>query len=305
MKVSVVIGSRNRPETLCRCLESVLKQDYPDFEVLVLDDASDEVDLCQVIRERFDDPRLRCLRSDVQLGVAGGRNRLAAAAKGEVICFIDDDAYFENNSAIGEFVNVFLSDEKVGIVAVKVINHRQNKTELLVPIPRIWRLLKKGLLDRPQFVSYYVGTCHAIRREVFQKCGMYSDELMFGEEELDLSYRVVAAGYRIYYEPSIIVHHYPGSSVLAKGKQGEARELYHHVKNRFYLAYRYLPARYIPFYLSIWLARYFLQATKRKALGSFLAGICEGICQLSKQKRTPIDQEAVLYLRKHYGRLWY
>ena len=305
MKVSVLIGSRNRPHVLSRCLESVLSQDYSDFEVLVLDDASDEVDLCRALMERFNDPRLRCLRSDIQLGVAGGRNRLMSEATGDILCIIDDDAYFEDSSAISHFVKAFCSDESIGIVACKVVDHRRGNSNLLVPFPRRWRQRKPDIVERAQYVSYYLGGCHAIRREVIERCGMYATELMFGEEELDLSYRVVAAGYRIYYEPAIVVHHYPQASVLAKDKQGDAKELYYHIQNRFYLAYKYLPLRYVPVYLGIWLGQYLVKAVQNRTPGAFFVGIRDGILRLKKYRRTPLDEQAQRYLREHYGRLWY
>jgi len=305
MKVSVLIGSRNRPHVLSRCLESVLSQDYSDFEVLVLDDASDQVDLCQALAERFNDPRLRCLRSDVQLGVSGGRNRLMSEATGDILCIIDDDAYFEDSGAITRFVNIFRSDKSIGIVACKVVDHRRGNTDLLVPFSRRWRRRRPDIVERAQYVSYYLGTCHAIRREVLERCGVYTPELMFGEEELDLSYRVIAAGYRIYYEPAIVVHHYPQASVFAKGKQGGAKELYYHIQNRFYLAYRYLPLRYMPVYLSIWLGQYLVKTIQTRTLGAFFAGIRDGILRLKKYQRTPLDEKAQRYLKEHYGRLWY
>jgi len=305
MRVSVLIGSRNRSDVLFKCLENVLSQDYSDFEVLVLDDASDEVDLCRVLRQRFNNPRLRCLRSDIQLGVAGGRNRLMAEATGDILCVIDDDAYFEDSNAISRFVKIFCSDESIGIVACKVIDHPGENDDFLVPFPRRWRQRKPDIVERAQYVSYYIGTCHAIRREIIERCGMYSAELIFGEEELDLSYRVIAAGCRIYYEPAIVVHHYPQASVLAKGKQGDAKELYYHIQNRFYLAYRYLPLRYVPVYLGIWLGQYLVKALRNRTLGAFFAGIRDGILRLKKYQRTPLDEKAQRYLREHYGRLWY
>lgn len=190
MRVSVLIGSRNRIEVLIRCLKSVLAQSYPDFEVLVLDDASDEP-FCQALTDYFKDPRLKCLRSGVQLGVAGGRNRLMKEATGDILCIIDDDAIFEDSSALTRFVNAFSMDEKIGIVACKVIDHRPNGIDLCVPFPKRWRRRRPNITEQVQFVSYYLGGCHAIRKRVLELCGMYTDDLVFGEEELDLSYRVL------------------------------------------------------------------------------------------------------------------
>lgn len=305
MKVSVLIGSRNRPNVLFRCLDSILSQDYPDFEVLVLDDASDQVDLCQVLRKQFSDSHMRCLRSDVQLGVAGGRNRLMVEATGDILCFIDDDAYFESSNAVARFVDVFQSNEKIGIVASKVEDHRQDCNDLLVPFSKRWRKRRPNITEQAQDVSYYLGTCHAIRREVLEQCGMYAEGLMYGGEELDLSYRVIDAGYRIYYEPTIVAIHHPQPSVIAKGKQGAAKELYYQIQNRLYLAYKYLPARYVPIYLGVWLTRCFIWSVRKRDLHAFFAGVHDGILRLRMHQRTPINPQAQSYLKRHYGRLWY
>jgi glycosyltransferase involved in cell wall biosynthesis len=90
-RISVLIGTRNRPEVLKRCLRSVLGQDYVNFEVLVLDDASDSCRVCDSIQE-LADPRLRCFRASDPLGVAGGRNRLMELAEGNMFFVMDDDA---------------------------------------------------------------------------------------------------------------------------------------------------------------------------------------------------------------------
>jgi len=305
MKVSVLIGSRNRLHVLSRCLESVLSQDYSDFEVLVLDDASDQIDLCQALKKHLSDSRLRCLRSNIQLGVAGGRNLLMREAKGSILCVIDDDAYFEGHDSIKRFVDIFCSNTRIGIVACKVVDHRGNKTDLVVPFPRSWRRRKPEITEVAQYVSYYLGTCHAIRREVLDRCGLYADDIMYGGEELDLSYRVVNAGYYIYYEPSIVVHHYPQSSAIMAGERGVAKELYHSIQNRLYLAYRYLPRRYTPFYLMFWLGYYFGTALRNGHLKFFIKGLYDGIRRLRKYQRNPLSPEAERYIQEHYGRLWY
>ena len=307
MRVSVLIGSRNRLGVLIRCLQSVLHQDYSDFEVLVLDDASDEVDLCRVLMDHFKDPRLRCLRSNTHLGVAGSRNLLTRMATGEVFCFIDDDAFFESSNALTRFVKSFSIHKSIGIVACKVVNHCGNNSNLLVPFSKRWLRRKPDLIGKGQFVSYYLGTCHAIKREVFERCGPYKDDMMFGGEELDLSYRAINAGYYVYYEPSIVVHHYPQTSVVGAGdrKKKESKELYYSIRNRYYLAYRYLPLRYIPSYLIVWTSYYFWEALRGGYLRAFFHGLWAGIQQFRENHRDALSNQAQSYLRGHYGRLWY
>lgn len=307
MKVSVLINSRNRLQSLSQCLKSVFSQNYPDYEIIVLDDASDGVDLCKVLSKAFKCPYLHCFRSDTQLGVAGSRNLLMRLATGEVFCFIDDDAYFESPDALTRFVKAFIMHKDIGIVACKVINYYGNNTNLLVPFSQRWRRRKPDLMEKGQFVSYYIGCCHAIKREVFARCGPYKDDMIFGGEELDLSYRAISAGYYIYYEPSIIVHHYPQTSVVGSGdqKKKESNELYYSLRNRYYLAYRYLPLRCIPSYLTVWTGYYLWKALRLGHLRAFFHGLWDGIQQFGKNHRSALNNQTQSYLRKHYGRLWY
>ena len=112
--LSVLICTRDRPKALLRCLESVLAQDYPNLEVLVLDDCSARYDICALLGKHSNNHLLTCFHSERQLGIAEGRNFLIQHARGEVCVIIDDDTtladpqcltriigYFKNNTIEG------------------------------------------------------------------------------------------------------------------------------------------------------------------------------------------------------------
>ncbi len=91
MKVSVIIGSRNRIETLLKFLPWTLAQDYPDFEVLILDDASDQPYTSQISPTLLNHPYIKWFRSETPLGVGGGRNYLMQHAARTAIARIQPD----------------------------------------------------------------------------------------------------------------------------------------------------------------------------------------------------------------------
>jgi GT2 family glycosyltransferase len=303
VKVSILIGTRNRYEPLLSCLDSVLTQSFSDIEILILDDYSSDFLVEEKVREKYIDPRLKFFRSSQVLGVAAGRNFLMKQAEGDVFCVIDDDALMEHSRCIQDIVEYFVSQPQAGILALKVIDYGFEKTDLLVPFSRHWRKKAPHLPETKQVVSYYLGGFHAIRREVIQRCGDYYSGLVFGEEEMDLAYRVVEAGFEIHYLPHVTAHHFPGQSVIGTKKNGT--ELFHHVRNRFYLAYKYLPSICIPVYLSIWLFVLGYIALKKRAIGDYLKGILAGISQCWHIPRTPLSREAIGYLKRHYGRILY
>ncbi len=91
---SVVIPLYNKEKYIGKTLESVLLQDFTDFEVVLVDDGS--TDNGSDIAKGFDDPRIRILRQE-NLGVSSARNRGIREAKGDFIAFLDaDDEWMEN-----------------------------------------------------------------------------------------------------------------------------------------------------------------------------------------------------------------
>jgi glycosyltransferase involved in cell wall biosynthesis len=87
--VSVVIPTYNRPQFVRGAVRSVLAQTFLDFELIVIDNGSVD-DTSNVIRS-FDDPRVRCVRIEINNGVSPARNRGIELARGEFIAFLDDD----------------------------------------------------------------------------------------------------------------------------------------------------------------------------------------------------------------------
>lgn len=300
--VSVLIGTRNRPHALSRCLESVLVQDYPDFEIVILDDGSEQ-NIAALVGERFPDPRIRWLRSERRLGVAGGRNRLIEDAQGSILVSIDDDAILGDSSSISHIVEHFRSMPQVGVLAFKIVTHLQNSTELWLPFSR--RNLQKHpqFSDRPRLVSYYIGTGHAIRREVFNRCGLYQDDLVYYGEDLELSYRVIQSGIPILYAPDLVLDHFPEPSALKP--QGEREEMRFAVCNRIWMAWKHLPQRYLWPHLAIWLTFYGVTALRRRQLRQFWQGACVGFVGLRRLQRQVLNKEAIAYLKVNFGRLWY
>jgi GT2 family glycosyltransferase len=287
-------------------LQSVLSQEQIPFDVIVLDDASSKCQLEAVVGPQFSDDRLHFLRSEAPLGVARGRNFLMARATGDVFVIIDDDAYFASKDALSCIVEIFRSYPQAGIIACKIVNYRAGgKRQLQLPFSQRVRQKRPAVIRNFGKVSYFIGCGHAVHRTVIATCGPYSEALTYGEEELELSFRAIEAGFSIYYLPQVVVKHFPEPSVVARPQNIKHAELYYHTHNRFYLAYRYLPWKYVPVHLSIWLLRYGVGAIKTGGITEVLAGIRDGLQTVKRTERTPLRPQAVKYLQTNYGRLWY
>ena len=302
-QVSVLVATRNRHESLARCVESVVSQSHPSWELVVLDDASKEP-VQPALAGRVQGARVRWLRSETPSGVAGARNTLIAAAAADLLVFLDDDAWFEDGAALERVAAHFAHDRQLGILAFRITLRGEEEGELQAPFSRRVRQRDPGLEQSVVDASYFVGAGHAIRREVFERCGEYQAGFVYGLEELDLSYAAVREGFHIRYAGDVRVSHAPGRPVLG-GTGVRSDELYHQVRNRIRVAYRNLPARYVAPHIAAWLAIYGVQAVKRRAPSAYLRGLADGLRGLRGAERRPLDARAVGYLRRNYGRLWY
>lgn len=300
MKISVLIGTRNRTEALLRCLGSVAAQRQPPHEVIVLDDASDQFRTADVLAANGVSARV--IRSETQLGVGPGRNRLLREATGDAFLFLDDDAYLEDRGFVDRLAAELSARPRAGILAARIVDHKGSETRLLLPFPRQARAKDPTIADRAQRVSYFLGGGHAIRREAFERTGGYDESFVWGEEELDLSYRAINAGLEIHYVPELVVHHRAEPPVLRSSGQRNT-ELFHHVRNRIILARKYLPIPYLAPYLSVWLARYAAAAVRNAEPGSIPRGVVEGL--RASVARETLTEAALGYLRNNHGRLWY
>lgn len=302
--VSILIGAKDRPDALIRCVKSVLAQAYENLEVLVLDDNSKEK-LCGKLTETVTDSRVKCIRSDTTLGVAGGRNILIKKAKGDFLITLDDDAAFRNKDSLNRIIDLFDSHPDVGLFALKIVNIIDGK-QAGVRVPFRGAIIKRNpeIINSPQYVSYFLGGGHAIRKSVFDKCGLYQQDFLFGGEELDLSYRIIESGYKLFYAPDIAVEHYPESSKGLTKVAGQ-RYSYFFMRNKIWTNYKYLP--WFAFFVNtvIWCTIRFVSSLRCGYPLAVIRGIKDGFKGLKRLKRTPIGKETVAYLRLNKGRIFY
>ena len=122
--VSIVIPTYNRAGSLRECVESVLRLDYPQdgFEVIIVDDASDDATAAEVESLlRRCGKRLQAVRNPENRGVAAARNRGREMARGDIIVFLDDDCRPEANW-LSIIMEVFRSYPQAAAVGGSVVN---------------------------------------------------------------------------------------------------------------------------------------------------------------------------------------
>jgi len=228
MDASLVIITRNRKEELRRALRSASSQTML-AEVLVIDDGSTD-STSNMVRSEF--PHVRLERSESCQGCISQRNRAAPLAQGEIIFSIDDDAEFSNPRVIEQTLQDF-SDRRIGAVAIPYLEPRKDNR------------IRQSSPDASGawVIDTFIGTAHAVRREVFLMLKGYREHLVHQGEERDFCLRMLAAGYVVRLGAADPIHHYESP------RRSSERMDFYGRRNDVIYAWQNVPMPYLPLHL--------------------------------------------------------
>lgn len=211
--VSVVICTRDRPDTIVRAVESVARQTYDGFDLLIVDQSrTDETRrLIEDLMVRF--AHVGYLHLD-QAGLSRAYNAGIQHTKGEVLAFTDDDCVAPDGW-LETIVRCFTEQPDVALLYGQVLLPPEpidadltGGTIPTLPIPQRQRLNR-----REGFKVFGMGANFALRRSMCEQIGGF-DEILGGggplksAQDFDFSYRVYRAGGTILLEPDAVVYHY-------------------------------------------------------------------------------------------------
>ena len=210
MKLSFIVPVYNVEQYLRKCVESLVNQDYSDYEIILVDDGSTDGsgELCdEIVRANdgmscadalnephtlnYGKPIIKVLHQK-NAGLSAARNTGIKAAKGEYICFVDSDDYWEENVLGGLMEQV--EREKLDVLRFDYQNVRiKNEMEYEVYEPnKTPRYIdkKKEIVDGQTYLNTRMGyACYAvmfiIRRSLLVygvKCKVYGEDCLFTEE---------------------------------------------------------------------------------------------------------------------------
>lgn len=221
-RVSVCVCTRDRPLDLKRCLDSLLALDYPDLELLVIDNAPTTPESEQLVTRDY--PTVRYVR-EPRPGLDWARNRAVHEASGELIAYADDDVVVESGW-VRALAAAFMEDPAVMAVTGLVLPYEleteaQIRFELQHGFGRGFQRLYAGInlplgeLASTRFAGiglYGTGANMAYRRSVFDKIGLFDPALDVGTitnggGDLEMFFRVIKGGYALAYEPTAAVRH--------------------------------------------------------------------------------------------------
>lgn len=250
-RVSIVIVSWNALPLLKTCLPSVRDTSYPDFEIVLADNASTDGS-AEWVQQRF--PEVNVVRHPENWMFCRGNNEAIPHTTGRYVVLLNNDVEVDPNW-LQPLVDVLERDPEVAAVQPKLLQHeRRNRFEYAgasggfldrfgYPFTRgrIFFTLEedRGQYDDARDVFWATGAAVALRRSALDEIGLLDERFVMHMEEIDLCWRLRRAGYRIRVEPSSLVYHIGGGSL----QQGEVRKVYFNFRNNLLLLYKNLPER--------------------------------------------------------------
>jgi GT2 family glycosyltransferase len=251
VKVSVVVLNWNGASDLGPCL-SALEAEGDDVleEVIVVDNASED-DSCNIVRTGF--PWVRLIASDSNLGCAGGRNLGWINAKGDIVFFLDSDAWI-SPGCVRAIREAFASSQNVAVAGCVVLDQSDPRViqEAGMSIDRYGFMLSYDA-RHPALPPFYVSGCSvALRRKLADATGMFDDRYFIFAEEIDLCWRCRLVGFDVTVVPGAVVRHRGGTSFKGGPVRGSR---YTTSAQRVYLRERNTMATLIKNYSALYLLR--------------------------------------------------
>ena len=227
-ELSIITINYNGLKDTCALIETIPFNDK--LEVIVVDNASDNQEADQ-ISSRF--PHVKVIKSDKNLGFAGGNNLGIKASTGKFIFLINNDTYFEDFN-VWALIDRLNSSSDIGIVCPKIRfawSPRPIQFAGYTPLSNITirnQAIGFGEEDHGQYETahptpYAHGAAMLIKREAIDIVGLMPECYFLYYEELDWSMMFTRAGYQIWYEPKCTIYH---KESQATGQQSPLRTYY-------------------------------------------------------------------------------
>ena len=235
----VVLTQANRPEELRRALASVRAQRGVDVQLVLVVNGAQAEDAARLVLPRLEaTDRFIVLQENA--GIPGGRNIGAAAADAQVLMFLDDDAELLGPDVLAGVASRFAADAGLGAMAIRLLDE-EGRTQRR-HVPRIGS--RSAARSGP--VTHFIGAACAVRTEAFRAVDGFEQRFFYAMEESDLSWRLLDAGWSLWYAADLTAYH-PRTT-----PSRHAGYVLLTARNRMWAAWRSLPLPMAVGYVLTW-----------------------------------------------------
>jgi GT2 family glycosyltransferase len=220
--VSVIIVNFNNKKFLEKCLGSVFRSEYPNLEVVFVDNASTDGSV-DFVKERFGrTSSLKIVQNSKNLGFAEGNTSGMKLASSQYFVLLNNDTEVDKNWLL-ELIRVMESDHSIGAAQCKLISMNLRKQmdsaggfidRFGFPLERGEHEEDRGQYDNQDEIFYAKGAGFAVRRCLLDEIGSFDKDYFLYYEETDLCWRIWLRGYRIVFAHKSVVYHQGFASIF-------------------------------------------------------------------------------------------
>lgn len=209
--ISVLVVNLNGKKWLQKCMPSVLNSDYPQIEIIVVDNGSVDGSV-EFLKENYS--KIKVVQLNKNIGWSPANNEGMKLARGNIIVCLSNDMEV-HPKWLKEIEKVMNSDPKIGIIQCNSLSMWDRKTldSSMNYLDRFGYSYGYAPSNHPQEVFFAEGMAFAVKEEVVKNIGMLDDYYFMEYDDMDFSWRARLAGYKVYFLPSAIVYHARGGTV--------------------------------------------------------------------------------------------
>lgn len=193
--VSIIVPVKNQSMTIRKCIDSLLKLNYPKYEIIIVDNGSK--DNSSVIVRRYKNKKIKLL-FEQKPGAYNARNKGIRVARGSIIAFTDGDCVVHKDW-LKFLVQPFKNIEICGVGGKVGVYQPKNEFELYCN--KFYHLNELYIRK-----SYLITANVAYRKKVLEEAGLFDGELPSGGD-VDMSWKTIKLGYKLCFEPRAFVAH--------------------------------------------------------------------------------------------------
>lgn len=307
--VSIIIVNYNGYYLLKDCLNSILKNSYDNYEIIIADNGSTDNSIEKLkINFKTHLNKIKILNLKKNLGPSLARNKAFKQSAGKIIAFLDNDTKVHKNW-ITEALKLFQTNSKIGAIQCKLLLLDQPTKidyagEFLGSLGFLKSVANYEEIDKGQYNNNFPilaakSAGMFIRRKAFIKANQFDPDYFIFMEETDLGWRTLLAGYQNYFcFNSIVYHKFSSTKDIVNPDFNNYLVRFHGTKNYIQTLIKNLSPKYLikilPIHLFLWfsLATFLLITGKVKSSKNIYKGIFWNLIHLKQtlKKRKTIQK---------------
>jgi O-antigen biosynthesis protein len=223
--VSLIVPTRNGLQLIRQCVESIVeKTSYPNYEIIIVDNGSDDPGTLSYFESLKNDPRIRVLRDDRPFNYSALNNAAVEVANGELIGLVNNDIEVISPDWLSEMVGIALQPG-VGVVGAKLWypNDTLQHGGVVLGVSGVAGHAHKnsprsypGYFCRASLISSFsavTAACLIVRKSIYNEVsGLNETDLTVAFNDIDFCIRVLEAGYRNVWTPYAELYHHESAT---------------------------------------------------------------------------------------------